>query len=73
MYVDRIYRCSGTLREGRHKASLINAAEYLLTCYRYVELNPLRAGMVTVLEAYRWSSYSWDLIFCSIFSGDSFI
>lgn len=44
---------------GRHKASLINAAEHLLTCYRYIELNPVRAGMVIVPEAYRWSNYGW--------------
>nr|WP_286945332.1 transposase [Pseudomonas sp. UBA6718] len=59
LYVNRTYRRSGTLWEGRHKASLINAAEYLLACYRYIELNPVRAGMVTAPEAYRWSSYSW--------------
>lgn len=59
LYVNRTYRRSGTLWEGRHKASLINAAEYLLTCYRYIELNPVRAGMVAVPEEYRWSSYRW--------------
>jgi putative transposase len=59
LYVNSTYRRSGTLWGGRHKASLINAAEYLLTCYRYIELNPVRAGMVTVPEAYRWSSYGW--------------
>lgn len=48
-YVNKMYRRSGTLREGRHK----------LKCYRYIELNPVAAGMVMVPEQYRWSSYDW--------------
>lgn len=59
LYVNRTYRRSGTLWEGRHKASLVNALEYLLACYRYIELNPVRAGMVVVPEEYCWSSYRW--------------
>jgi putative transposase len=56
-YVNRIYKRSGTLWEGRFKASLVNAEEYLLLCYRYIELNPVRAGMVPDPGAYPWSSY----------------
>jgi len=56
-YVNRIYRRSGTLWEGRFKASLVNAEEYLLLCYRYIELNPVRAEMVKDPGAYPWSSY----------------
>ena len=56
-YINRTYRRSGTLWEGRHKASIVNADEYLLLCYRYIELNPVRAGMVTAPEVYPWSSY----------------
>jgi putative transposase len=57
-YVNRIYMRSGTLWEGRFKASLVNAEEYLLAlCYRYIELNPVRAGMVRDPGAYPWSSY----------------
>jgi putative transposase len=56
-YVNRIYKRSGTLWEGRLKASLVNAEEYLLLCYRYIELNPVRAGMVADPGAYSWSSY----------------
>jgi putative transposase len=59
LYINRTYRRSGTLWEGRHKASLVNAEEYLLTCYRYIELNPVAAGMVNTPEQYRWSSYRW--------------
>ncbi len=47
----------GTLWEGRYKASLIDSEAYLLACYRYVDLNPVRAGMVSAPGDYRWSSY----------------
>ncbi|WP_218190334.1 transposase [Pseudomonas sp. CC6-YY-74] len=59
LYINRTYQRTGTLWEGRHKASLVNAAEYLLSCYRYIELNPVRAGLVAAPEAYPWSSYRW--------------
>lgn len=59
LYINRTYGRTGTLWEGRHKASLVCAAEYLLACYRYIELNPVRAGMVVTPEQYRWSSYGW--------------
>ena len=56
-YINFAYRRSGTLWEGRHKASLIDAEHYLYTCMRYIELNPVRANMVTHPADYRWSSY----------------
>jgi len=59
-YVQHInfsYGRTGTLWEGRHKASLIDSAAYLLACCRYIELNPVRAGMVERPGDYRWSSY----------------
>ncbi len=56
-YINHSYRRSGTLWEGRHKASIVNADEYLLLCYRYIELNPVRAGMVNSPDEYPWSSY----------------
>lgn len=55
-YVNRLEGRSGSLWEGRYKSSPIQADRYLLACCRYVELNPLRAGMVDEPEAYRWSS-----------------
>jgi putative transposase len=58
-YVNRIYRRSGSIWEGRYKSSLIQAEEYLLICYRYIELNPVRADMVNDPGEYRWSSYRW--------------
>lgn len=42
---------------GRHRSSLVQSDRYLLTCCRYIELNPVRAGMVARLDEYRWSSY----------------
>lgn len=56
-YINWIYRRSGTLWEGRHKASLVPAEDYLFTCQRYIELDPVRAGMVEHPGNYRWSSY----------------
>ncbi|MCK9195000.1 MAG: transposase [Nevskia sp.] len=58
-YVNTQYRRTGTLWEGRYKASLIDSERYLLTCYRYIEMNPVRAGMVKHPDEYRWSSYAW--------------
>ncbi|MFH0341894.1 MAG: transposase [Chromatiales bacterium] len=58
-YINYQFRRSGTLWEGRHKASLVQAERYLLTCYRYIEFNPVRAAMVYHPGEYRWSSYRW--------------
>jgi putative transposase len=56
-YVNATYRRTGTLWEGRYKSCLVGSGRYLLTCYRYIELNPIRAGMVECPGEYRWSSY----------------
>lgn len=56
-YINFEYQRSGTLWEGRHKASLVQAEDYLFTCMGYIELNPVRAGMVTHPGDYHWSSY----------------
>ncbi len=56
-YFNRQYRRTGTLWEGRYKASLIDSEQYLLTCHRYIELNPVRANMVENPADYPWSSY----------------
>ena len=52
----RLNRC-GSVWQGRFKASLVDSSEYFLTCQRYIELNPVRAGMVDKVSRYRWSSY----------------
>jgi len=56
-YINQSYRRTGTLWEGRYKASLIDSEAYLLVCMRYLELNPVRAAMVRHPSEYRWSSY----------------
>lgn len=56
-YMNHAYGTSGTIWEGRYKASLINDEQYLFTCMRYIELNPVRASMVSRPGRYRWSSY----------------
>jgi REP-associated tyrosine transposase len=56
-YVNRVYRRSGTLWEGRFRSCPIQEDAYLLACQRYIELNPVRAGMVKHPAEYRWSSY----------------
>ena len=48
---------SGTLWEGRFYSCLVPSESYVLACYRYIELNPVRAGIVTKPTQYRWSSY----------------
>jgi len=57
-YANKIEKRTGTLWEGRYKSSTISTNEYLLACCRYVELNPVRAGMVPDPGEYRWSSYN---------------
>ena len=56
-YFNVTYKRTGTLWEGRYKATLVDTNDYLFTCYRYIELNPVRANMVSHPGEYRWSSY----------------
>lgn len=51
------YRRTGTLWEARFKSSPVDSEFYCLACYRYIELNPVRAGLVLAPADYRWSSY----------------
>ncbi len=56
-YFNREYQRSGTLWEGRFKSCLVHSDDTLLALYKYIELNPVRAGMVNDPAAYHWSSY----------------
>ncbi|RSZ56765.1 transposase [Massilia atriviolacea] len=56
-YINRRRNRTGTLWEGRYRSCLVQDAEYLFVCQRYIELNPVRASMVTHPLDYRWSSY----------------
>jgi len=55
--LNKKYKRTGPLWQGRYKASLVQDDSYLLTCYRYIELNPLRARMVEAPDDYPYSSY----------------
>lgn len=56
-YFNHVYDRTGTLWEGRYKSTLIDSERYLLTCMRYIEMNPVRAEMVAHPGDYPWSSY----------------
>ena len=56
-YINSTYHRTGTLWEGRYKSSLVGDGDYLMRCHRYIELNPLRASMVSDPRDYRWSSH----------------
>jgi putative transposase len=57
--VNRAHGRTGTLWEGRFKSSLIDTEKYLFACHRYIELNPVRAGMATAPADYPWSSHAY--------------
>jgi putative transposase len=60
-YVPRFNRRhgrTGTLWEGRYRATVVDSERYLFTCQRYIELNPVRAGLAADPSSYRWSSYA---------------
>ncbi len=61
-YFNHTYNRTGTLWEGRYKASLIDSDTYALVCYRYIELNPVRADMCSHPSEYPWSSYSFNAL-----------
>ena len=56
-FVNKQHGRTGTLWEGRFKSSLVDSEQYLLRCYRYIEMNPVRAGMVNHPGQYPWSSF----------------
>jgi len=57
-YINKMYKRTGTLWEGRYRSCPTQAETYLLACQRYIELNPVRASMVNHPAEYRWSSYA---------------
>lgn len=61
-YFNFTYGRTGTLWEGRYKSTLVDADNYLLTVYRYIELNPVRASMVAHASEYPWSSYQGNAL-----------
>lgn len=61
-YYNECYGGSGTIWEGRYRATVIDGRHYLLTCSRYIELNPVRNGLVERAKDYRWSSYAHNAL-----------
>lgn len=57
LYVNKRHGRTGSLYEGRFRSSLVETSSYFLTCMRYVELNPVRAGMVRTPGECPWSSF----------------
>ena len=60
-YYNNRYGRTGTLWDGRFRSCLVESREYVLACYRYIERNPVRAGMVASPSAYRWSSFKANI------------
>ena len=56
--INTLHERTGTLWEGRYRSSLVASERYLLACHKYIELNPVRAGMVDHPSGYLWSSYA---------------
>ncbi|NNJ72637.1 MAG: transposase [Enterobacterales bacterium] len=61
-YFNDKYDRTGTLWEGRFKSCLVESVNYVLACYRYIELNPVRANMVNSPAEYHWSSYQANAV-----------
>jgi len=61
-YVNRKYGRTGSLWEGRFRSCVVESEAYLLHCYRYIELNPVRANLVRHAAQYRWSSYGCNAL-----------
>ncbi|HEX9182051.1 MAG TPA: transposase [Burkholderiales bacterium] len=57
-YFNRAHERTGALWEGRFHSCIVESPRYVLACYRYIELNPVRAGLVRHPRAYAWSSYA---------------
>lgn len=58
-YFNARYGRTGTLWEGRFRSAMITSDDYLFKCHRYVDMNPVRAGMVEYPGDYRWSSHGY--------------
>jgi putative transposase len=56
-HINSTYQKRGALWEGRYKCNIVQSQSYLLACMRYIEMNPVRAGVTSHPALYRWSSY----------------
>ena len=60
-HVNKLHARTGALYEGRFKSSLVETTRYFLACMRYIEMNPVRAGICTHPRMYEWSSYGQNV------------
>jgi putative transposase len=60
-HVNRVHARTGTLWEGRFRSSIVSSPYYVLSCYRYIELNPVRAGLSRYPGEYQWSSHRYNV------------
>ena len=58
-YFNNLHGRSGTLWEGRYRSTLIQTDRYLLACMAYIDLNPVRAGLLSDVREYPWSSHAF--------------
>ncbi len=56
-HINRRHDRTGSLWETRYRANLVDSERYLMACYRYIEFNPMRAGITSSPGEYNWSSY----------------
>ncbi len=61
-YFNAKHQRTGTIWEGRFKSCLVDSEQYLFTLYKYIEMNPIKAGMVEEIAAYQWSSYQHNAL-----------
>ena len=61
-YFNAKYQRTGTIWEGRFKSCLVDSDDYLFTLYKYIEMNPVKAGMVKDIADYKWSSYPYNAL-----------
>jgi len=64
-YFNRRYERSGTLWEGRYHSCLVDSGTYVIACHRYIERNPVRAGMARSVDDYLWSSHGGNAGYAS--------
>lgn len=60
-YYNDLHQRTGTLWQGRYRATVIDSERYLFTCMAYIDLNPVRTGLATTPGEYSWSSYQHNI------------
>jgi len=61
-YYNSLHQRTGTIWEGRYKSCLVDSEKYLFSLYKYIEMNPVKANMVSNVAEYKWSSYPYNAL-----------